>query len=275
MIKTLLNADEDPPPGTKVVVEETILNQPTPPAETQPPEEIPATPDTAAVAETEIFEIPEDAKFFTRQPENAENAENAPAPLLLDLEEPAPLDEDAESLTALMSEIENLEPEELDRLEREIENIPPAAPSAEITGAPPTVAETVDLPPSETEKEAEKKVFEAPEEQTDQTPNLFGNSNSPIFSAETPEEKSGSADAPSIFQSDYTPPTTAETIRNSGLAWSAGIVFFGAVIFMMIFGWFADLLFGSSPWGLVGGIILGGIIGFIQFFRITSQIFKK
>jgi F0F1-type ATP synthase assembly protein I len=44
---------------------------------------------------------------------------------------------------------------------------------------------------------------------------------------------------------------------------------------MMIFGWFADLLFGSSPYGIIGGIILGGIIGFIQLFRITSQIYKK
>jgi len=92
---------------------------------------------------------------------------------------------------------------------------------------------------------------------------------------ESVEKKSVDADEPTIFQSDYKPPTTAETIRNSGLAWSAGIVFFGAVIFMMIFGWFADLLFGSSPFGLVGGIILGGIIGFIQFFRISSQIYSS
>jgi F0F1-type ATP synthase assembly protein I len=44
---------------------------------------------------------------------------------------------------------------------------------------------------------------------------------------------------------------------------------------MLILGWFADLLLGSSPWGIVGGIILGAAIGFLQFFRITSQIFKN
>lgn len=68
--------------------------------------------------------------------------------------------------------------------------------------------------------------------------------------------------------------STAETMRKTGLAWSAAIVFFGSVVFMLILGWFADLLFGSSPWGIVVGIIFGSIIGFLQFFRITSRIIK-
>jgi F0F1-type ATP synthase assembly protein I len=66
-----------------------------------------------------------------------------------------------------------------------------------------------------------------------------------------------------------------ETIRQSGLAYSAGIAFFAAVVFMLILGWGADVLLGSSPWGIVGGIVIGSIIGFVQFFRITSQIFRK
>ena len=74
---------------------------------------------------------------------------------------------------------------------------------------------------------------------------------------------------------DYTPETTEESVRQSGLAWSAGVVFFGAVAFMLFLGWLADLLLGSSPWGIVGGIVLGSVIGFIQFFRITSQIFSS
>ena len=69
--------------------------------------------------------------------------------------------------------------------------------------------------------------------------------------------------------------STAETVRQSGLAWSAGIAFFAAVVFMLILGWGADVLLGTAPWGIVGGIILGSVIGFIQFFRLTSQIFKK
>jgi F0F1-type ATP synthase assembly protein I len=73
----------------------------------------------------------------------------------------------------------------------------------------------------------------------------------------------------------YTPATTDETIRRSGLAWSAGVAFFGSVAFTLFLGWLADLLLGTSPWGIVGGIILGSIIGFLQFFRITSQIFPS
>ena len=73
----------------------------------------------------------------------------------------------------------------------------------------------------------------------------------------------------------FTPPSTEETVRRSGLAWSAGIVFFSSIAFMQFLGWIADLLLGSSPWGIVGGVVIGSVIGFIQFFRITSQIFNS
>ena len=66
-----------------------------------------------------------------------------------------------------------------------------------------------------------------------------------------------------------------DTVRQSGLAYSAGIAFLAAVVFMLILGWGADVLLGTSPWGIVAGIVLGSVIGFVQFFRITSQIFKK
>ena len=81
------------------------------------------------------------------------------------------------------------------------------------------------------------------------------------------------ADEPFV-QVPFTPETNDESVRKSGLAWSAGIVFFGSVAFMLFLGWLADLLLGSSPWGIVSGIVLGSIIGFIQFFRISSQIFS-
>ncbi len=70
------------------------------------------------------------------------------------------------------------------------------------------------------------------------------------------------------------PESLAETARKSGLAMSAAITLFGSVVFLLIIGWFADLLLGTSPWGKVGGIILGSLIGFFQFFRMTSQILK-
>lgn len=73
----------------------------------------------------------------------------------------------------------------------------------------------------------------------------------------------------------FQPESTAETIRNSGLAYAAAVILLASIVFMLILGWFADLLFGTSPWGIVVGIVLGSIIGFVQFFRTTSQILKK
>ena len=43
---------------------------------------------------------------------------------------------------------------------------------------------------------------------------------------------------------------------------------------MLFLGWIADLLFGSSPFGIVAGVVIGSAIGFIQFFRISKQIFE-
>ena len=77
-----------------------------------------------------------------------------------------------------------------------------------------------------------------------------------------------------LFQSPAEPESFAETARKSGLAYAAAITLFGSIVFMLLIGWFADLLLGSSPWGIVIGIILGAAIGFFQFFRLTSQILK-
>lgn len=71
----------------------------------------------------------------------------------------------------------------------------------------------------------------------------------------------------------YQPESADETVRRGGLAWSAGIVFFSSIVFMLFIGWGADWIFQSSPWGIVSGIVIGSILGFIQFFRISSQIF--
>lgn len=86
-----------------------------------------------------------------------------------------------------------------------------------------------------------------------------------------PNEQPGQE--PDFVPLAYAPPTEAESVRRSGLAYSAAISFVCSVVLMLFIGWGADLLFGSAPWGLVGGIVLGAIIGFLQFFRITSQIF--
>ena len=74
--------------------------------------------------------------------------------------------------------------------------------------------------------------------------------------------------------SESPPLSSAETARAGGLAYSAALALFGAVLFMLLIGWGADLLLGTSPWGIVVGIVIGAAIGFIQFFRITGSIFK-
>lgn len=73
----------------------------------------------------------------------------------------------------------------------------------------------------------------------------------------------------------YTPPTAAESSRMSGLAFTAGIAFVSSVVFMLVLGWLFDTFIGTAPWGIVGGIVLGSIIGFIQFFRLNSQILNS
>lgn len=97
-----------------------------------------------------------------------------------------------------------------------------------------------------------------------------------LFDEPEPDEENGESQRSpedNFVATPFEPDSADETLRRSGLAWSAGIVFFGSVVFMLGLGWLADLILGSTPWGLVGGIVLGSGIGFYQFFRISSQIF--
>jgi F0F1-type ATP synthase assembly protein I len=64
------------------------------------------------------------------------------------------------------------------------------------------------------------------------------------------------------------------TVRNSGLAYGAGITLVGSVVVMLGVGWAVDAYFDSSPAGTIGGIIIGAVVGFYQFFKITARIFK-
>ena|SRR5689334_9349949 len=78
-----------------------------------------------------------------------------------------------------------------------------------------------------------------------------------------------------IISSFYTPESQAESARRSGLGYAAGITFFATIAFMLFIGWGADLILGTKPWGIVVGIVLGAVIAFIQFFRITNRIYQK
>lgn len=91
---------------------------------------------------------------------------------------------------------------------------------------------------------------------------------------EEPRDAAQQAGAQPGVWSEYTPETPEETARRGGLAWSAGIAFFSSVVFMLFIGWIVDWLLASSPWGLIGGIVVGSLLGFLQFVRITSRIFR-
>jgi len=80
---------------------------------------------------------------------------------------------------------------------------------------------------------------------------------------------------PIISSPYFEPESQAETARRMGLGYAAGITFFATVAFMLFIGWGADLLLGTEPWGIVVGIVLGAVIAFIQFFRITNRIYAK
>ena len=73
----------------------------------------------------------------------------------------------------------------------------------------------------------------------------------------------------------YTPDTADETARKRGLAFGASAFLVASVVVMLFIGWQSDRYFGTAPWLLVAGIFLGAIIGFYQFFRLTSQIIRK
>jgi ATP synthase protein I len=63
-----------------------------------------------------------------------------------------------------------------------------------------------------------------------------------------------------------------QTTRKSGLAYAAAIVLFTSVAVLLGIGYLVDLWLKSSPWGIIGGIVLGAGVGLYQFVKITNQI---
>ncbi|HQU82056.1 MAG TPA: AtpZ/AtpI family protein [Pyrinomonadaceae bacterium] len=236
MIKSLLDADEEPSPKKESAVTEsnsnslfsfapneqktveTPVNEP-PSIDDKQFEEMFADierkaetePNTADETNANAFQIPEESKFFAKP----------------------------ESFDERLNDLSSMSEEDLEKL---LEN----------------------------EEETYKNLTDEPEVPLNET-KTETNSWENLSSAE--EKPNEEVNAPTILA--FEPESQADTIRKSGLAYSAAIVLLASVVFMMLLGWFADLLLGSSPWGIVGGIVLGGIIGFIQFFRISSSIFKK
>lgn len=63
-----------------------------------------------------------------------------------------------------------------------------------------------------------------------------------------------------------------EANRKSGMAYAAALTLFASVASFCGLGWLADRYFGTAPWLLAGGLVLGSVAGFYQFIRLTSKL---
>lgn len=63
-----------------------------------------------------------------------------------------------------------------------------------------------------------------------------------------------------------------ETNRKSGVAYAAALSLFFSVAALCGVGWAIDRWLGTRPWLMVVGIVLGAIVGFYQFVRLTSKL---
>jgi ATP synthase protein I len=61
--------------------------------------------------------------------------------------------------------------------------------------------------------------------------------------------------------------------RKSGFAYAAGITLFASVATFCALGWFLDKWFGTDPWLLVVGIVLGSAAGLYEFVRLSSKTY--
>lgn len=62
-----------------------------------------------------------------------------------------------------------------------------------------------------------------------------------------------------------------ETKRKGNMAIGAIYALMGSIVAFIVAGYFLDRILETSPWFIVGGIILGTIIGFYQFIRISGK----
>jgi len=61
--------------------------------------------------------------------------------------------------------------------------------------------------------------------------------------------------------------------RKAGFAYAAGIALFASVATFCAIGYFLDRWFGTQPWLLIGGIVLGSAVGLFEFIRISSKTY--
>lgn len=63
-----------------------------------------------------------------------------------------------------------------------------------------------------------------------------------------------------------------EVTKKTGLVYAAVFSIFASTLTCLGFGYLLDRWFGTGPWLLVGGIVVGAGVGFYQFIRIISRL---
>lgn len=72
---------------------------------------------------------------------------------------------------------------------------------------------------------------------------------------------------------DETPESKEETNRKSGFAYAAAITLFAAVVGFCGLGYLIDGWFGTKPWFLIAGIVIGSAAGLYEFVRISAKTY--
>lgn len=65
----------------------------------------------------------------------------------------------------------------------------------------------------------------------------------------------------------------SEENRKSGFAYAAGIALFATVAAFCGAGYLLDKWFGTQPWLLIVGIVIGSAAGLFEFVRLSSKTY--
>jgi len=68
-------------------------------------------------------------------------------------------------------------------------------------------------------------------------------------------------------------PSDQDENRKTGFAYAAGITLFASVAAFCGAGYFLDKWFGTEPWLLIAGIVIGSAAGLFEFVRLSSKTY--
>jgi ATP synthase protein I len=67
--------------------------------------------------------------------------------------------------------------------------------------------------------------------------------------------------------------TDQEENRKSGFAYAAALTLVAAVVAFCGLGWLLDRWFGTEPWLLIAGIVVGSAAGLYEFVRLSAKTY--